>query len=124
MMIRTKKDMKRNYLYKLSQLVLMATFILGMTGCNETLDSLFSEDISEGEEVMFTTSLPSAKAEVLLAEETRQQQKNILRQINLAKGRYKKQASEKLKASIADLYGQLTAPSDALSSELKELGII
>ena len=71
-----------------------------------------------------TTSLPSAKAEVLLAEETRQQQKNILRQINLAKGRYKKQASEKLKASIADLYGQLTAPSDALSSELKELGII
>ena len=45
MMIRTKKDMKRNYLYKLSQLVLMATFILGMTGCNETLDSLFSEDI-------------------------------------------------------------------------------
>lgn len=71
-----------------------------------------------------TTSLPSAKAEVLLAEETRQQQKNILRQINLAKGRYKKQASEKLKASIADLYGQLTAPSDALSTELKELGII
>ena len=61
MMIRTKKDMKRNYLYKLSQLVLMAIFILGMTGCNETFSSLFSDDISEGEEVMFSTSL-STKA--------------------------------------------------------------
>ena len=54
--------MKRNYLYKLSQLVLMITFILGVTGCNETLDSLFSDGISEGEQVMFTTSLPSAPA--------------------------------------------------------------
>ena len=61
MMIRTKKDMKRNYLYRLSQLVLMAIFILGMTGCNETFSSLFSDDISEGEEVMFSTSL-STKA--------------------------------------------------------------
>ena len=71
-----------------------------------------------------STSLPSAKAEVLLTEEARQQQKNILRQINLSKGRYKKQPSEKLKSAIADLYGQLTAPSDALTAELKELGII
>ena len=54
--------MNRNYLYKLSQLVLMITFILGVTGCNETLDSLFSDGISEGEQVMFTTSLPSAPA--------------------------------------------------------------
>lgn len=54
--------MKRNYLYKLSQLVLMMTSILGMTGCNETIDSLFSDGISEGEEVMFTTSLPGAPA--------------------------------------------------------------
>lgn len=54
--------MKKNYLYKLSQLVLMITFILGVTGCNETLDSLFSDGISEGEQVMFTTSLPSAPA--------------------------------------------------------------
>ena len=71
-----------------------------------------------------TTPLPSAQAEVVINEEARQLQKNILRQINLAKGRYKKQPSEKLKASIAELYGQLTAPSDALSTELKELGII
>lgn len=49
--------MNRNCLYKLSQLVLMMTFILGTTGCNETLSSLFSDDISEGEEVMFSASL-------------------------------------------------------------------
>ena len=57
-------------------------------------------------------------------EEARQQQKNVLRQINLAKGRYKKNPSEKLKASILSLYQQLTAPSDALTAELKELGIL
>ena len=50
--------MNRNYLYKLSQLVLMVTFILGMTGCDEGFVNLFSEDISEGEEVMFSTSIP------------------------------------------------------------------
>ena len=66
----------------------------------------------------------SAKAEQQLREETRQEQKNILRQINLAKGRYKKTPSEKTKDSILSLYQQLTAPSDALTSELKELGIL
>ena len=59
-----------------------------------------------------------------LREETRQQQKNVLRQINLAKGRYKKNPSEKLKDSILSLYQQLTAPSDSLTAELKELGIL
>ena len=83
-----------------------------------------SATASLGQGGVATTSLPSAQAEVVINEEARQLQKNILRQINLAKGRYKKQPSEKLKASIADLYGQLTAPSDALSTELKELGII
>ena len=66
----------------------------------------------------------SAKAEQHLVEETRQEQKNILRQINLAKGRYKKNPSDKTKDSILSLYQQLTAPSDALTSELKELGIL
>lgn len=84
MMIRTKKDMKRNYLYKLSQLVLMATFILGMTGCNETLDSLFSEDISEGEEVMFTTSLPSAPATRGTAQEDYEKEMNAYQAVNKA----------------------------------------
>jgi len=70
------------------------------------------------------TAQPSTKAQVVLDEEARQQQKNVLRQINLAKGRYKKKPSEKAKESIAALYGQLTAPSDILTEELKEMGII
>jgi len=71
-----------------------------------------------------TASTQSAQAEALLVEETRQQQKNVLRQINLAKGRYKKNPSEKTKDSILSLYKQLTAPSDSLTAELKELGIL
>ena len=71
-----------------------------------------------------TASLPSAKAEVIIAEETRQQQKNILRQVNLTKGRYKKNPSAELKDKLALLYGQLIAPSDKLTAELKELGIL
>lgn len=66
----------------------------------------------------------SAKAEVVLNEEARQQQKNILRQVILVKGRYKKNPSEKLKDKLASLYKQLTAPSDELTAELKELGVI
>ena len=68
-----------------------------------------------------------AKPEVsqqTLVETARLEQKNILRQINLAKGRYKKSPSEKLKDSILALYKQLTAPSDALNASLKELGIL
>ena len=49
-----------NYIYKLSQLVLMISFAFSLISCRETFDDLFSSDIAEGEEVMFTTSLPSA----------------------------------------------------------------
>lgn len=49
-----------NYIYKLSQLVLMISFAFSLTSCRETFDDLFSSDIAEGEEVMFTTSLPGA----------------------------------------------------------------
>jgi len=84
MMNRIKKDMKINYLYKLSQLVLMATFILGMTGCNETLDSFFSEEISEGEEVMFTTSLPSAPATRGTAQENYEEEMKAYQAVNKA----------------------------------------
>lgn len=75
--------MKRNYLYKLSQLVLMMTFILGMTGCNETIDSLFSDGISEGEEVMFTTSLPGAPA-TRGAQEDYEEEMNKFQAVNKA----------------------------------------
>lgn len=71
-----------------------------------------------------TATTQSVLAEQTLVETARLEQKNILRQINLAKGRYKKNPSEKLKASILSLYQQLTAPSDALTADLKLLGII
>jgi hypothetical protein len=51
--------MIRNYIYKLSQLVLVVSAIISLTSCRETLESLFPSEIAEGEEVMFTTSLPS-----------------------------------------------------------------
>ena len=71
-----------------------------------------------------TATSQSVNAEQTLDETARLEQKNILRQINLAKGRYKKNPSEKLKDSILALYKQLTAPSDALNASLKELGIL
>ena len=86
----------------------------------QAYDSFTAADTGSGE----TAPTPAAQAEFLMNEEARQQQKNVLRQINLAKGRYKKNPSEKLKASILSLYQQLTAPSDSLTAELKELGIL
>ena len=95
-----------------------------------------------------TATTQSSQAEQTLDETARLEQKNILRQINLAKGRYKKaleresresntcsaerigastnvkSPSEKLKDSILSLYQQLTAPSDALTADLKQLGIL
>ena len=71
-----------------------------------------------------TATSQSVNAEQTLDETARLEQKNILRQINLAKGRYKKSPSEKLKDSILALYKQLTDPSDALTASLKELGIL
>ena len=52
--------MIKNNIYKLSQLVLMTCILFLMTSCRETFENLFPSDIAEGEEVMFTTSLPSA----------------------------------------------------------------
>lgn len=63
-------------------------------------------------------------AQLSLEEEERQREKNIIRQINLTKGRYKKAPSDKLKEQILELYSQLTSPVGALTAELQELGII
>ncbi len=63
-------------------------------------------------------------AEQTLIEDERQQQKNIYRQINLTKGRFKKNPSEALKEQIASLYSQLSAPVETLTAELISLGII
>ena len=63
-------------------------------------------------------------AEQKLIEDKRQAQKNIYRQINLTKGRYKKNPTDSLKEQIASLYSQLASPVETLTAELKEFGII
>lgn len=66
----------------------------------------------------------SSSAESAIIDDSRQQQKNIQRQINLNKGRYKKNPSEGLKEKLSSLYSQLASPTDTLTAELKELGVI
>lgn len=66
----------------------------------------------------------AADTEQSLIDDERMQQKNIYRLINLSKGRYKKAPTEKLKEQIANLYSQLTAPVESLTTELAALGII
>lgn len=68
------------------------------------------------------TDSPSAESAII--DDSRQQQKNIQRQINLNKGRYKKNPSEGLKEKLISLYSQLASPTDTLTAELKELGVI
>ncbi len=52
--------MKSNkILYRLWQLALIACMTVSLSSCRETFESFFSDDIEEGEEVMFTTSLPN-----------------------------------------------------------------
>ena len=63
-------------------------------------------------------------AEQKLLEDERQAQKNIYRQINLTKGRYKKNPTDSLKEQIASLYSQLASPVETLTAELRELGIL
>ncbi len=67
---------------------------------------------------------PSRVAEQTLQEQARKEQKDILRKLNLAKGRFKKTPSDKNKETVRSLYQQLTAPSEALTAELKQLGIL
>ena len=66
----------------------------------------------------------TSSAESAIIDDSRQQQKNIQRQINLNKGRYKKNPSEGLKEKLISLYSQLASPTDTLTAELKELGVI
>ena len=87
-----------------------------------------SDSDSEEQESELSSGSAAADngAQGSLAEEeaARLEQKNILRKLNLAKGRYKKGPSEKGKESVLVLYRQLTAPADELTAELKELGIL
>lgn len=66
----------------------------------------------------------SSSAEACITSDARLQQKNVQRQINLTKGRFKKNPSETLKEKLASLYSQLASPTEKLTAELKELGVI
>ena len=62
--------------------------------------------------------------EAAMHEDAREQSRNAVRRINLAKGRYAKKPSEELKAQILDLYGKVINPTEKLTADLKELGIL
>ncbi len=66
----------------------------------------------------------SKPTEIPASDDPRMEQKQIYRQINLTKGRYKKAPTDALKQQIASLYAQLTSPVESLTEELKSLGII
>lgn len=63
-------------------------------------------------------------SEAPLRSDTRMDEKNIYRQINLAKGRYKKAPSDKLKEKIIALYNELASPTQKLTDDLIELKIL
>lgn len=63
-------------------------------------------------------------AEQRIVEDEQSLQRNIYRQINLTKGRYKKSPSEGLKEKLAGLYRQLASPVTSLTEELIALGVL
>ena len=62
--------------------------------------------------------------EAVMAADAREESKKAVRRINLAKGRYAKKPSEELKAQILALFAKVINPTDKLTNDLKELGII
>lgn len=74
-----------------------------------------------------STPAPSATVPAVSpvgGEDSRMEQKQIYRQINLTKGRYKKAPSDDLKSKIVALYNQLTSPVASLTDDLITLGIL
>ena len=60
----------------------------------------------------------------VMEDDAREESRKAVRMINLAKGRYAKKPSEELKAQILALYGKVINPTDKLTADLKELGIL
>ncbi|MBR1882707.1 MAG: hypothetical protein IJ808_06800 [Muribaculaceae bacterium] len=56
--------------------------------------------------------------------DAREASRNAVKLINLAKGRYAKKPSEELKKQILDLWSKVINPTDKLTNDLKELGIL
>ena len=59
-----------------------------------------------------------------LTADVREESKKAVRMINLAKGRYAKKPTEELKTQILEMYGKIINPTEKLTKELKELGIL
>ena len=59
-----------------------------------------------------------------LTADVREESKKAVRLINLAKGRYRKNPSEELKAQILANYAKVINPAEKLIKDLKELGIL
>ena len=59
-----------------------------------------------------------------LTADVREESKKAVRQINLAKGRYRKNPTEELKAQILANYAKVINPTEKMTKELKELGIL
>ena len=59
-----------------------------------------------------------------LTADVREESKKAVRLINLAKGRYRKNPSEELKAQILANYAKVINPTEKMTKELKELGIL
>lgn len=70
-----------------------------------------------------STSAPEQDKEVL-KEETTEQSKKAQLIVNLSKGKYKKNPTPELKAKILENYALIGSPSDKLTEELKQLGIL
>lgn len=90
------------------------------TDVNVSSEAATTSEESTEEEAPVESKAPELPA----SDDPRMEQKQIYRQINLTKGRYKKAPTDALKQQIASLYAQLTSPVEALTAELKELGII
>ena len=59
-----------------------------------------------------------------LTADVREESKKAVRMVNLAKGRYAKKPSEELKAQILENYGKIINPTEKLTNDLMELGIL
>lgn len=59
-----------------------------------------------------------------LTADVREESKKAVRMINLAKGRYAKKPTEELKAQILGWYSKVINPTEKMTNDLKELGIL
>lgn len=62
--------------------------------------------------------------EQVMTEDLREQSKKAVNLINLNKNRYSKKPTEELKGKILAWYGQVISPTDKLTNELKDIGIL